>query len=128
MLEQWQPANDHSQLPPTTAQLRQLSECQDPKQLTDDAVIKQAKSWIALSESDWQPILADMSADELIGLAFFYTRAEMCLQGFDSLASNPAIWVFRELKQSGRLPDKAVIRALKAETNNRFIPYGSVVL
>ena len=97
-------------------------------QQADNLLLKQAARWISLSEDEWQPLLEGLSDAELLALAEFYVKAEMTAAGFESGAGNPAIAVFRYLKRQGRLPGKEVIRALKAETTNRYIPYGKVML
>lgn len=88
---------------------------------------QQLAGFIKSNEQQWQPILAQLSQHELIALAFFYTRAEEKWSNFVAGSDNPAIWIFRYLKRQKELPPKVVIKQLKDETKNRFIPYGSVL-
>jgi hypothetical protein len=130
MIEQWQPATtthaidlgvlQHLASEPHTAATLNT-------ELLNDEQLTQLKSWIQHSEQQWQSVLPQLSDDQLLMVARWYVRAEMELSGWESGANNPAIWVFRWLKQQKRLPDKEHIRALKALTQNRFIPYGKVL-
>lgn len=86
-----------------------------------------AQSWIQQPQDVWQPLFMLLSQPQMIDLAHFYVIAEMTQSGFESGDKNPAIWVFRYLKSENNLPEKAVIRQLKSLTDNRFIPYGSVL-
>lgn len=92
------------------------------------ALREQAQAWIKCSADQWLPVFEALNDEQLLSLAGFYIKAEMSLAGFESGADNPAIAVFRYLKDQGRLPGKDVIRALKAQTSNRYIPYGKVML
>ncbi|WP_320820500.1 hypothetical protein [Thalassolituus sp.] len=133
MIDQWDPS-----LPtitrPDSATLQRLAEQstvlreqgKDALTLTAED-LQQGACWIQQSEDIWLDVIPTLSDDTLIELAFFYTQAEMILSGFQAKAKNPAIWIFRYLRQVKRLPEKAVIRELKALTDNRFIPYGSVL-
>lgn len=88
---------------------------------------QQAQSWLKLSEKEWQPALQALKKDELFPLAAFFTLAEKQLNGWQCGDSNPAIWIFRYLRSEQTLPEKEHIRKLKQLTDNRFIPYGSVL-
>lgn len=88
---------------------------------------KQAQSWLKLSEEDWRPALQALNINELFPLAAFFTLAEKQLNGWQCGDSNPAIWIFRYLRSEQALPEKEKIRQLKQLTDNRFIPYGSVL-
>ena len=131
MIGQWEPENSDAQAQNTklsATALAQLTEHADaPAQAPED--LKQAAlQWLKETEAAWTQVCADLTDDQLLSIAFFYTRAEMTLSGFESGARNPAIHVFRYLKSQGRKPDKDTTRALKALTDNRFIPYGNALL
>ena len=99
----------------------------DLTKVVTGAVQKQAQGWLKLPEKEWQPLLQSLNKDELFPLAAFFTLAEKQLNGWQCGDSNPAIWIFRYLRSAQALPDKEHIRALKQLTDNRFIPYGSVL-
>ncbi len=130
MIGQWNPDDSPSTHLPDPEQLAELAEQADEvlKNAGEMPLRNQAQGWIALNEHDWMSLFAGLSDEQLLSLAEFYIRAEMTLSGFESGADNPAISVFRYLKDQGRMPGKDVIRALKAQTSNRYIPYGKVVL
>lgn len=86
-----------------------------------------AQSWIKQPQEVWHPLLMLLSQQQMMDLAHFYVISEMTQPGFEAGDKSPAIWVFRHLKSENNLPDKAVIRHLKSLTDNRFIPYGSVL-
>ena len=130
MIGQWNPGEPAPLLPPQPQQLQTLAAtAADLLQGKDDPdLLQRAAGWIKLSEAQWHEACSTLTDDELLAVAGFYVKAEMTLSGFESGAANPAIAIFRHLKQLGRLPGKDVIRALKAETANRYIPYGKVML
>ncbi len=88
---------------------------------------QQAAGWLQLPESDWQPVLQQLPSGQLFPLAVFFTLAEQQFSGWQCGKRNPAIWIFRWLRQHDQLPAKDAIRQLKKLTDNRYIPYGSVL-
>lgn len=87
---------------------------------------KQAQSWLNLPESAWQDSIKQLPVTALLPLAAFFTLAEMQLNGWQCGDQNPAIWLFRWLRQQQQ-PNKEDILKLKQLTTNRFIPYGNVL-
>ncbi|MCA6064060.1 hypothetical protein [Thalassolituus marinus] len=92
-----------------------------------EQTLQQAGGWLKLDETAWQSVISALEEKELFPLAEFFTIAENAFSGWQCGAKNPAIWVFRYLKEQQKLPEKALIRELKGRTDNRFIPYGSVL-
>lgn len=133
MIDQWDPSLPTTSRPDSTLLIRLAEQSKVLREQGKEALtltaedLQQGASWIQQSEDIWLEAIATLSDDTLINLAFFYTQAEMDLSGFQAKAKNPAIWIFRYLRQAKRLPEKNVIRDLKALTDNRFIPYGSVL-
>lgn len=133
MINEWQPA-----VAPAMANGQQIDSVLLQKFAQVDttaplaSVISQAEQdnarhWLRLTEEDWQSVLATLDSQQLFPLAVFFTLAEQQFSGWQCGARNPAIWIFRWLRQHDQLPDKEHIRALKKMTDNRFIPYGSVL-
>lgn len=87
----------------------------------------QAQSWLRLPEEAWQHSIEQLPKANLFPLAVFFTLAEMQLSGWQCGAKNPAIWLFRWLRKHQQQPSKEEIQSLKKLTDNRFIPYGSVL-
>ncbi len=131
MIDQWEP-NRPSALDPTV--LQQLADCSQTLitqgasglALPDDT-LRRAQQWIQAPEIQWLDVLPQFDQSTLLALAEFYTVAEMILPGWQAKDKNPTIWIFRYLKKQQQLPEKEIIRALKARTDNRFIPYGSAL-
>ena len=133
MVDVWQPANADSGQPDLTLlqTLAGLSDAiennTDISDIVSDDELTLARSWIQLSEENWQTTIEALNTENRLGLAFFYTLAEMKLSGWEARDKNPAIWIFRYLKKNKQLPEKEIIKLLKSKTDNRFIPYGSVL-
>lgn len=133
MVDVWQPADLTNNTPDLTVLQKlataavQLELQGDVSDLLNDQQLASARSWMQFSEENWQAAIEQLSNDERLQLATFYTVAEVKLSGFEARDKNPAIWIFRYLKKTQQLPEKDFIKALKNKTDNRFIPYGSVL-
>ena len=127
MIGQWDPSATTTSNQPETKTLLLLAQHSAEPTKVDDETLQRAILWIKSPATQWEKAFADISDDALLQLSFFYVRAEMKLSGFEAGASSPAIYVFRYLKSQGRKPSKDIVKALKAETNNRFIPHGDVL-
>lgn len=76
-------------------------------------------------KTDWNAAAADLDSERLIALVRLYTRAER-LPGWEAGARSPVIPLAAELKRRGDYP--ADLTAwIKANTDNRFLPYGSLM-
>lgn len=93
----------------------------------EESELNRAQSWLKMPEASWQTAISKLEEKDLFPLAVFFTLGEMKLPGWQCGASNPAIWLFRYMKANNLLPAKEEIRSLKKLTDNRFIPYGSVL-
>ncbi len=129
MIGEWNPSATTTETGavPTSNELRQLAAAADNPASAAEQLRNRAANWIRSSQSDWEQSLSDLADAELINIAFFYIRAEQTLSGFESGANNPAIRIFRYLKSQGRKPEKDIVRKMKAETDNRFIPHGDAL-
>lgn len=133
MIDQWQPADQNStQLDLTLLnKLAGLASVLENTNNIDDHIsqeeLQQARSWIQLSENHWQDSVKQLEAEQRLNIATFYVLAETKLSGWEARDKNPAIWIFRYLKKNKQLPEKDIIKKLKNKTDNRFIPYGSVL-
>jgi len=76
--------------------------------------------------SDWAPLLTDQSDAQLLHLAKFFTLAEMRLTGWEALGRSPVVPIVAELRRRQRYPHE-LTAWIKAHTNNRFLPYGSLL-
>ncbi|MGE0624211.1 MAG: hypothetical protein AB7I04_05670 [Pseudomonadales bacterium] len=76
-------------------------------------------------KTDWQAATADLDSKDLIALIRLFTLAER-LPGWESGARSPVIPMARLLKSRGDYPDD-LTAWIKANTANRFLPYGSLL-
>ena len=128
MIGEWEPAQTGAPVTVNDTLLKELAGYAEQPSAAGDVLLQQALPLLKVAEADWQPALNLLDDTQLISLAFFFVRAEASLSGFEAGARNPAIWVFRFLKAQGRKPAKEIVAALKAATDNRFIPYGNALL
>ena len=76
-------------------------------------------------DCDWSAAAASLDSARLLALVRFFTLAER-LPGWQAGARSPVIPLVAELKKRGEMP--ADLQAwIKANTDNRFLPYGSLM-
>jgi hypothetical protein len=93
--------------------------------LTQEEVVNFA-ALMRRQASDWAPLLTDRSDAQLMQLARLFTLAEMRLSGWEALGRSPVIPIVAELRRRERYPHE-MTAWIKAHTNNRFLPYGSLL-
>ncbi len=76
-------------------------------------------------EADWEAPLASLDSDTLLALLRLYTLAE-ALPGWEAGAKSPVIPMAAELRRRGDYPE-ALTAWIKSNTDNRFLPYGSLL-
>lgn len=128
MIGEWQPAQTSTATEVSPALLSELAGYAENPGAAQEQLLQQALPLLRIEEAQWQNALSALDDQQLLALAFFFVRAEAALSGFEAGARNPAIWVFRYLKAQGRKPEKDIVQALKAASDNRFIPYGNALL
>ncbi len=74
---------------------------------------------------DWQSAAAGLGSEQVVALARFFTLAER-LPGWEAGATSPVIVLASVLKRRGDYPDE-LTAWIKAHTDNRFLPYGSLM-
>lgn len=134
MINTWQPSNASSNAIKIDV-LQRFAELgqqilQSPIQLNKEVSQEDqalAQAWLKTPENDWQSIIAQLEKEQLFPLAAFFTLAEMQLNGWQCGSTNPAIWIFRWLRSNQLQPAKEQVKQLKKLTDNRYIPYGSVL-
>jgi hypothetical protein len=77
--------------------------------------------------SAWQPLLEPMSNPELTELCRFFTLAEARWADWFGGDKNPVIWIYKDLKARGEVPDKALALWIKTHSDNRFLPHGNLL-
>ena len=76
-------------------------------------------------KADWKAAGAELESAQLVSLVRLYTLAER-LPGWEAGARSPVIPLAAELKRRGDYPDD-LTAWIKANTDNRFLPYGSLM-
>ena len=76
--------------------------------------------------NDWQAAVADLTSADLVSLVRFLTLAEEAISGWQAGAKSPVISLVKVLKSRGDYP-KELTAWIKANTNNRFLPHGSLM-
>lgn len=76
-------------------------------------------------KADWKMAAVELEADRLVSLIRLYTLAER-LPGWEAGPRSPVIPLAAELKKRGEYPDD-LTAWIKANTDNRFLPYGSLM-
>jgi hypothetical protein len=78
-----------------------------------------------LPADGWAPLIATQDDAKLIRIAKWLTVAEMKLPGWEAGARSPVIAIVRELRRRNAYP-KELTAWIKANSSNRFLPYGSL--
>ena len=81
---------------------------------------------VRASAESWRDFAKEQSSAEITNWIRALTRAEMTLSGFELGARSPVIALVRLLKQRREYPDD-LTEWVKANTDNRFLPYGSLL-
>ena len=76
-------------------------------------------------DADWATAAVGLDPAELVALIRLFTVAER-LPGWAAGPGSPVIPLARELKKRGAYPDD-LTAWIKARTDNRFLPYGSLL-
>lgn len=78
------------------------------------------------SDLDWGAAADTLSDEDVVALIRLFTLAESQLTGWEAGEQSPVIPLARELKRRGSYP--ADLTAwIKANSDNRFLPYGSLM-
>lgn len=83
-------------------------------------------SQLRLPKETWLIALEDYNSEQLKALLRFFVRAEMLVPGCEVGDQSPAIWANKLLRQRGDRLTKEDLLWIRENTNNRFIPNGSI--
>jgi hypothetical protein len=75
---------------------------------------------------DWRSRSEDLSDDDAIALIKLFTLAEGVFPSWQAGGKSPVIVLAATLKQRGAYPGD-LTRWIKANTENRFLPYGNLM-
>lgn len=76
--------------------------------------------------ADWQSLAQERPVAEVEALIRLLVLAEAQFRGWESGADSPVIPLARALKASGTYPS-GLTRWIRANSSNRFLPYGSLL-
>jgi hypothetical protein len=99
--------------------LAEISAMLDASQISRGAVL------MTLDPASWDCV-SDWGDHRLEALIRFFTLAEMQLPGWRGGNKSPVIALVRMLKKRDAFPQE-LRRWIKANTDNRFLPYGSAL-
>jgi hypothetical protein len=83
-------------------------------------------SQLRLPKETWLIALEHYNSEQLKALLRFFVRAEMLVPGCEVGDQSPAIWANKLLRQRGDRLTKEDLLWIRENTNNRFIPNGSI--
>ncbi|TXR53793.1 hypothetical protein [Reinekea thalattae] len=123
----WEPGAPTSK--PSEALLLSAAQYVNAEQFGDAPAAEVAglQSHMQMNREHWSAVLETLDSDTLKKLARFFTLAESHWADWFGGDKNPTIWVCKELKARGEFPDKELTAWIKANTENRFLPYGNVL-
>jgi len=75
---------------------------------------------------DWAAAARTLRDDDILALIRLFTLAENALSGWEAGDASPVIPLARELRRRGSYPDD-LTGWIKANTDNRFLPYGNLM-
>jgi len=78
------------------------------------------------SRVDWAKAAQALDDDRILALIRFFTRGEMAFAGWKGGDRSPVIVLAAELKRRGTFPAD-LTRWIRANSDNRFLPYGSLM-
>jgi hypothetical protein len=124
----WQPDEHHVTLDAALLErLLAAAACLDQRDFALTPIeIERFAAVMRMPAADWQTLIATESVARLIALVKFFTLAEMQLPGWEALARSPVIPLVAELKRRKSYPAE-LTAWIKANTTNRFLPYGSLL-
>jgi hypothetical protein len=76
-------------------------------------------------KESWFEVADSFSDDELVHLMRFFTKAEQ-LPGWEAGDTSPVIWLGKMLKKRGTGIDRELALWIKANSNNQYLPHGSL--
>jgi hypothetical protein len=123
----WDPDADQAHISPE--QLKAALAYTDPETVPTQAPaeLMPIQALMKSQRSVWQPLLAPLSSPDLGELCRFFTLAEARWADWFGGDKNPVIWIYKDLKARGDMPDKALALWIKAHSENRFLPHGNLL-
>ena len=124
----WDPA---SEVRPDAALLTRLAGIgrltpEDPADALSEDEVRAFAPLMRLVADDWAPLLSALDDALLVDLVRFFTVAEMKLAGWEGGDRSPVIAMVKVLRGRKSYPPE-LTRWIKDRTDNRYLPYGSLL-
>ena len=74
----------------------------------------------------WKEQVSKLDDDQLTQLMKVFTLLENNVEDFSCLDLSPVIWIGKILKSRKAFPQKTIIDWIKSNTDNKFLPHGSL--
>ncbi len=81
-------------------------------------MIKDKEAWFSAADN--------FSDEELIALIQFFTLAETHYANWSAEEKSPVIWLTKLLKKRKKPLDKELLKWIKNNNNNKFLPFGAL--
>lgn len=79
-----------------------------------------------LEPAQWSKFAENLEDDDIIHLIRFFTIAEQ-LPGWQAADKSPVISLAKTLRQRGQKLERELLLWIREHSDNRFLPYGSVL-
>lgn len=88
--------------------------------------VQEQSQLMHVGKDAWFCAAETLNDTEIIDLIRFFTLAEK-LPGWEAGADSPVIWLAKVLKKRGIGINKDLLLWIKTNSNNRFLPHGSLL-
>jgi len=124
----WEPTQSISLNQADLEQLLALTDGQilDIQNQFDSAFFNRIKPLMKQNLTFWKTNIDSLNEIQLSQLMKVFTLLEVKVDDFACLDKSPVIWIGKILKSRKAFPEKHIIDWLKANTDNKFIPHGSL--
>lgn len=75
-------------------------------------------------KESWVSISSTLANEDIIALIKFFTLAEMCYPQWEAGEKSPVIGLAKTLRKKDSGFDKDLLKWIKANTRNKYLPYG----
>lgn len=93
----------------------------------DQQTVDIQSALMRLGREPWMKAAESLEADDILHLIRFFTVAENSLPGWEAGAESPVIWLAKSLRARGEKLDKDLLLWIREHSDNRYLPYGSVL-
>ncbi|MGH1486319.1 MAG: hypothetical protein ACRBCI_08855 [Cellvibrionaceae bacterium] len=94
--------------------------------LTEEEKLKHQAIMLQPKEQ-WFTIAEKLEVNDLITLLRFFTLAEIAYANWHAEEKSPVISLAKLLRQRGNKIDKSLLKWIKANNPNKFLPYGPLM-